>query len=108
MMQVLSRRRKNNPVLIGEPGVGKTAIVEGLALRIVNGRRAGILKDKQVLSIDMGALIAGAKYRGEFEEVEVGLSEVAGIEGRIILFIDEMHMLVGAGRPTGRWTPRIC
>ena len=101
-MQVLSRRTKNNPVLIGEPGVGKTAIVEGLALRIVNGDVPELLKDKQLLSLDMGALIAGAKYRGEFEErLKAVLNEVTAAEGGIILFIDEMHTLVGAGKADG-------
>jgi ATP-dependent Clp protease ATP-binding subunit ClpB len=101
-IQVLSRRTKNNPVLIGEPGVGKTAIVEGLALRIVNGDVPEGLKDKQLLALDMGALIAGAKYRGEFEERLKGvLSEVTAAEGGIILFIDEMHTLVGAGKADG-------
>ena len=101
-MQVLSRRTKNNPVLIGEPGVGKTAIVEGLALRIVNGDVPESLKDKKLLSLDLGAMIAGAKYRGEFEERLKGvLSEVTAAEGGIILFIDEMHQLVGAGKGDG-------
>ena len=101
-IQVLSRRTKNNPVLIGEPGVGKTAIVEGLALRIVNGDVPESLKDKQLLSLDMGALIAGAKYRGEFEErLKAVLNEVTAAEGSIILFIDEMHTLVGAGKSDG-------
>ncbi|ANY79301.1 ATP-dependent chaperone ClpB [Microvirga ossetica] len=101
-IQVLSRRTKNNPVLIGEPGVGKTAIVEGLALRIVNGDVPESLKDKQLLALDMGALIAGAKYRGEFEErLKSVLSEVTSAEGGIILFIDEMHTLVGAGKADG-------
>jgi len=101
-IQVLSRRTKNNPVLIGEPGVGKTAIVEGLALRIVNGDVPEGLKDKQLHALDMGALIAGAKYRGEFEErLKAVLNEVTGAEGSIILFIDEMHTLVGAGKSDG-------
>jgi ATP-dependent Clp protease ATP-binding subunit ClpB len=101
-IQVLSRRTKNNPVLIGEPGVGKTAIVEGLALRIVNGDVPESLKDKKLLSLDMGALIAGAKYRGEFEErLKSVLTEVTAAAGSIILFIDEMHTLVGAGKAEG-------
>ena len=101
-VQVLSRRTKNNPVLIGEPGVGKTAIAEGLALRIVKGDVPESLKDKKLLSLDMGALIAGAKYRGEFEErLKAVLNEVTSENGRIILFIDEMHTLVGAGKTDG-------
>ncbi|GAA0786383.1 ATP-dependent chaperone ClpB [Roseibium denhamense] len=101
-IQVLSRRTKNNPVLIGEPGVGKTAIAEGLALRIVNGDVPESLKDKQLLALDMGSLIAGAKYRGEFEErLKAVLSEVEAAAGRIVLFIDEMHTLVGAGKADG-------
>ncbi len=101
-IQVLSRRTKNNPVLIGEPGVGKTAIVEGLALRIVNGDVPESLQDKKLLALDMGALIAGAKYRGEFEErLKAVLNEVTAAEGGIVLFIDEMHTLVGAGKADG-------
>jgi ATP-dependent Clp protease ATP-binding subunit ClpB len=101
-IQVLSRRTKNNPVLIGEPGVGKTAIVEGLALRIVNGDVPESLQDKKLLALDMGALIAGAKYRGEFEErLKAVLNEVTSAEGGIVLFIDEMHTLIGAGKADG-------
>src|SRR5213595_2646577 len=101
-IQVLSRRTKNNPVLIGEPGVGKTAIVEGLALRILNGDVPETLKDKKLLVLDMGALIAGAKYRGEFEErLKAVLQEVTSSDGGIVLFIDEMHTLVGAGKAEG-------
>lgn len=101
-VQILARRTKNNPVLIGEPGVGKTAIAEGLALRIANGDVPDSLKDRRLLALDMGALIAGAKYRGEFEERLKGvLDEVKSAEGEIILFIDEMHTLVGAGKSDG-------
>ena len=101
-MQVLARRTKNNPVLIGEPGVGKTAIAEGLALRIVNGDVPDSIANKKLMSLDMGALIAGAKYRGEFEErLKAVLNEVTHAEGEIILFIDEMHTLVGAGKSDG-------
>ncbi len=101
-IQVLSRRTKNNPVLIGEPGVGKTAIAEGLALRIVNGDVPESLRDKKLMALDMGALIAGAKFRGEFEErLKAVLNEVTGAAGSIVLFIDEMHTLVGAGKADG-------
>ena len=101
-IQVLSRRTKNNPVLIGEPGVGKTAIAEGLALRIVNGDVPESLKDKKLMALDLGALVAGAKYRGEFEErLKAVLSEISAAEGDIILFIDELHTLIGAGKADG-------
>src|ERR1700716_3921569 len=101
-IQVLSRRTKNNPVLIGEPGVGKTAIVEGLALRIVNGDVPESLKDKRLLALDLGAMVAGAKYRGEFEErLKAVLAEITAAAGEIIVFIDELHTLVGAGKAEG-------
>src|SRR6187431_2448146 len=101
-IQVLSRRTKNNPVLIGEPGVGKTAIAEGLALRIVNGDVPESLRDRKLMALDMGSLIAGAKFRGDFEErLKAVLNEVTGAHGEIILFIDEMHTLVGAGKADG-------
>src|SRR5436853_6085155 len=101
-IQVLSRRTKNNPVLIGEPGVGKTAIVEGLARRIVAGDVPDSLKDKRLIGLDLGALIAGAKYRGEFEErLKAVLQEITRAQGQIILFIDEVHTMVGAGKAEG-------
>ena len=102
VIRILSRKTKNNPVLIGEPGVGKTAIAEGLALRIVRGDVPENLKDRKVFSLDMGALVAGAKYRGEFEErLKSVLQEVKKSEGQIILFIDELHTIVGAGKTDG-------
>src|SRR3569623_510287 len=101
-IQVLSRRTKNNPVLIGEPGVGKTAIVEGLALRIINGDVPESLKDKKPLSLDLGAMVAGAKYRGEFEErLKAVLKEITDAEGEVVTFIDELHTIVGAGGAEG-------
>ncbi|MGN0588151.1 MAG: Clp protease N-terminal domain-containing protein, partial [Ruminiclostridium sp.] len=102
VIRILSRKSKNNPVLIGEPGVGKTAIAEGLALRIVRGDVPDTLKDRSVFSLDMGALVAGAKYRGEFEErLKSVLQEIKKSEGKIILFIDELHLIVGAGKTDG-------
>src|SRR5690606_677365 len=101
-IQVLSRRTKNNPVLIGEPGVGKTAIAEGLALRIINGDVPESLKDKKLLSLDLGAMIAGAKFRGEFEErLKAVLEEIRAAAGEVVLFLDEMHTIVGAGKAEG-------
>lgn len=102
LVRILSRKTKNNPVLIGEPGVGKTAIAEGLAIRIVKGDVPQGLKDKQLFSLDMGALIAGAKYRGEFEErLKAVLNEIKSSNGRILLFVDEMHLIVGMGKTDG-------
>ena len=102
LMQVLTRRTKNNPVLIGEPGVGKTAIVEGLAVRVANGDVPAVLQGKRIVALDMGALIAGAKYRGEFEDrLKAVIKEVTGSDGKIILFIDELHTVVGAGKTEG-------
>ena len=102
VLQILSRRTKNNPILIGEPGVGKTAIAEGLAHRIVRGDVPENLKSKQIFSLDMGALVAGAKYKGEFEErLKAVVGEVTKSDGEIILFIDEIHTLVGAGKGEG-------
>ena len=102
VIQVLSRRTKNNPVLIGEPGVGKTAIVEGLAQRIVRGDVPEGLKEKKIFGLDMGALVAGAKYRGEFEErLKAVLKEITDSDGKIVLFIDELHTVIGAGASEG-------
>ena len=104
VLQILSRRTKNNPILIGEPGTGKTAIVEGLAERIVRGDVPENLKDKQLYSLDMGAMLAGAKYKGEFEErLKSVVKEVMQADGNIILFIDEIHTLVGAGGGEVLW-----
>src|SRR5687768_5205801 len=102
VIQVLSRRTKNNPVLIGEPGVGKTAIAEGLAQRMVNGDVPESLRDKRLVSLDLGALIAGAKFRGEFEErLKSVLKEITESNGQFVVFIDELHTLVGAGKAEG-------
>ena len=102
VIRILTRKTKNNPVLIGEPGVGKTAIAEGLAIRIVRGDVPESLRDRKIFSLDMGALIAGAKYRGEFEErLKAVLGEIKKSEGKILLFIDELHNIVGAGRTEG-------
>ena len=109
VIQILSRRRKNNPVIIGEPGVGKTAIVEGLARRIVDKDVPENLKNKEILELDMAALVAGAKFRGEFEDrLKAVLKEVESNEGRIILFIDEIHTVVGAGSAEVQSMHLIC
>ena len=106
VLQILSRRTKNNPMLVGEPGTGKTAIAEGLAMRIVRGDVPENLKSKQIYSLDMGALVAGAKYKGEFEErLKAIVNEVTKSDGEIILFIDEIHTLVGAGKVRAPWMP---
>ena len=110
VVQILSRKTKNNPVLVGDPGVGKTAIVEGLAQRIVRGDVPEGLRDRTVFALDMGLLVAGAKYRGEFEErLQAVLSEIKAAEGRILLFIDELHTVVWApGLPRAPWTRATC
>jgi ATP-dependent Clp protease ATP-binding subunit ClpB len=106
VIQVLSRRTKNNPVLIGEPGVGKTAIVEGLARRIADGDVPEGLKNKRLISLDIGSMLAGAKYRGEFEErLKAVLKEITDAAGEVITFVDEIHTIVGAGAPRAPWTP---
>jgi len=109
VIQILSRKSKNNPVLIGDPGVGKTAIVEGLAQRIAHGDVPEGLRDRTVFALDMGLLVAGAKYRGEFEErLQAVLAEVKAAEGRILLFLDELHTVVGAGAAEAAWTQATC